>query len=85
MGSCCEMAGAMITLGDGATTGGNGESAKEIRRGATRNGRGDRTGLRMAVAGAVGVQADDGGKDGVATLGSALSGTLGRGGEGMRV
>ncbi len=87
MGSCGEMVGAMITLGDGATTSasGNGESAKEIHRGATKNGRGDRTGLRMAVAGGMGVQADDGDKDGVATLGSALSGTLGRDGEGMRV
>ena len=70
----------MITLGDGATTGGNGEAAKEIRRGATGNGRGDGTGRRMAEAGGMGVQADDG----VATLGSALSGTLGHAGEGMR-
>ena len=74
----------MTTLGDGATAGGNGESAKEIRRGATGNGRGDGTGLRMAEAGGVGVQADDGDKDGVATLGSDSSGTLGRAWEGMR-
>ena len=74
----------MTTLGDGATAGGNGESAKEIRRGETGNGRGDGTGLWMAEAGGVGVQADDGDKDGVATLGSASAGTLGRAGEGIR-
>jgi len=74
----------VTTLGDGATAGGNGESAKEIRRGATGNGRGDGTGLRMAEAGGVGVQADDRDKDGVATLGSASAGTLGRAGEGIR-
>ena len=74
----------MITLGDGATAGGNGESAKEICLGATGKGRGDGTGLRKAEAGGVGVQADDGDKDGEATLGSASSGTLGRAGEGMR-
>ena len=74
----------MTTLGDGATAGGNGESAKEIRRGETGNGRGDGTGLRMAEAGGVGVQADDGDKEGVATLGSVSAGTLGRAGEGIR-
>ncbi len=74
----------MTTLGDGATAGGNGESAKEIRRGETGNGRGDGTGLRMAEAGGVGVQADDGDKDGVATLGSASAGTLGHAGEDFR-
>ncbi len=74
----------MTTLGDGAPAGGNGESAKEIRCGATKNGRGDGTGLRMAEAGGVGVRADDGDKDGVATLGSALASTLGRAGEGIR-
>ena len=75
----------MTTLGDGATAGGNGESAKEIRRGETGNGRGDGTGrLRMAEAGGVGVQADDGDKEWVATLGSVSAGTLGRAGEGIR-
>ncbi len=74
----------MTTLGDGATAGGNWESAKEIHRGKTGNGREDGTGLRMAEAGGVGVQADDGDKEGVATLGSAAAGTLGRAGEGIR-
>jgi len=74
----------MTTLGDGATAGGNGESAKEIHRDATGNGRGDGTGLRMAEAGGVGVQADDGDKEGVATLGSVSAGTLGRAGDGIR-
>ena len=84
MGSRGGRVGAMTTLGDGATAGGNGESAKEICRGATGNGRGNGTGLRMAEAGGVGVQADDGEKDGVATLGSTSSGTLGRAWAGMR-
>ncbi len=74
----------MTTLGDGATAGGNGESAMEIRRGATGNGRGDGTGLRMAEAGGLRVQADDGDKDGVATLGSASVSTLGRAEKGIR-
>ena len=74
----------MTTLGDGATAGGNGESAKEIRRGETGTGRGDGTGLWMAEAGGVAVQVDDGDKDGVATLGTASAGTLGRAGEDCR-
>ncbi len=80
----------MATLGGGATTSGDGESANVIRRGTTGKGSGDGCELWMAEAGAKGrdlagagekVREDDAG---VATLGSSWSGTLGRPGAGMR-
>ena len=70
--------GALITLGDGATACGSGESAKLRRRGTTGPGRGDWIGLLMfKTGGLVGVLADDGVMAGEATLGGDLSGTLG--------
>ena len=70
--------GALITLGDGATACGSGESAKVRRHGTAGPGRGDGIGRRMAKTGGLeGVLADDGIMAGKATLGGDLSGTLG--------
>ena len=86
MGSCGGRVGTLITLGDGATACGDGESAKVRRRGTAGIGRGDWLGLWMAeTGGTVGFLADEGGMAGEATLGGALSGTLGRGPECWKV
>jgi hypothetical protein len=80
----------MATLGGGATTSDNGESANMIRRGTTGKGSGDGCELLMAEAGAEGGDLDGAGEKvredaaGVATLGSSWAGTLGRPGAGMR-
>ena len=75
----------MITLGDGATACGCGESAKVRRRGTAGTGRGDWLGVRMdETGGMVGFLVDDGVLAGEATFGGALLGTLGGAGDGMR-
>ncbi len=74
----------MTTLGDGATTSGDGESANMIRCGTTGKGSGDGCELLMAEAGAKGGALVGAGKKvregaaGVATLGSSWASTLGR-------
>lgn len=80
----------MATLGDGATTSGDGESANMIRCGTTGKGSGDGCELLMAEAGAEGGDLAGAGEKvredaaGVATLGSSWAGTLGRPGAGLR-
>ena len=83
MGSGGGREGAMITLGDGATACGSGVSAKVRRCGTAGTGRGDRLGVRMAETGGMeGVLVSGGVMGGDATLGGALSCTLG--GAGIR-
>ena len=81
----------MATLGDGATTSGDGdESANVIHCGTTGKGSGDGCELLMAEAGAKGGDLVGAGEKvredaaGVATLGSSWAGTLGWPGAGMR-
>ena len=75
--------GSMATLGGGATTSGDGESANMIRRGTTGKGSGDGCELLMAEAGAEGGDLAGAGEKvragaaGVATLGSSWASTLG--------